>query len=98
MKSVGDKQRKPKMWADSHGRDINYAVQTFRKAKKAEKAKKLAEAERFNSLCGEVTVTKIEPTMPHLLEARREREIKRSSRSTNTNPRSLGTNPRSIGI
>jgi len=98
MKSVGDKQRKPKKWEDPHGRDLNHALKAFRKVKKAEKAKKLAEAERFNSLCGEVTVTKIEPTMPHLLEARREREIKRSSRSTNTNPRSLGTNPRSIGI
>jgi len=78
MKSIGDKQRKPKMWADSHGRDINYALRTFRKAKKAEKAQKLAEQERFNSLCSEVVVTKIEPTMSHLLNDRLERQKKRS--------------------
>lgn len=98
MKSVGDVQRKPKKWADGHGRDVNYAVQTYRKAKKAEKEKKMAESDRFNSLCSEVVVTKIEPTMSHLLEARLERQNKKSSRFNLTNPRALGTNPRSIGV
>ena len=95
-KPVGAKQRKPRQWRDSkHGKDPNYALTTFRKVKKMEKAKKLAEAERFNSLCGEVVVTKIEPTMAHMLEARIERQSRRGTRASGTNPRSLNTNPRS---
>jgi hypothetical protein len=50
--------------------------------------------DEYNSLCGEVTITKIEPTMSHLLEARLERQTKRASRLNGMNPRALGTNPR----
>jgi hypothetical protein len=59
-KPVGAVQLKPKQWSDSkHSKDKNYAVATFRKIKRAEKAKKLSEQERYNSLCGEVTISYI---------------------------------------
>lgn len=94
-KPVGAKQRKPKKWVDTKkGRDPNYALAAFRKVKKAQKAKKVADMDEYNSLCGEVTITKIEPTMSHLLEARLERQTKRASRMNGMNPRALGTNPR----
>jgi hypothetical protein len=37
----------------------NYALATYRKAKRAEKLKKIKELDRYNSLCGPVTITKI---------------------------------------
>lgn len=57
MKSKGAAQRKPKKWTDPSGRDKNYALASFRKWKKIEKSKKAAEQERYNSLCGEVTIS-----------------------------------------
>jgi hypothetical protein len=38
-------------------REKNYALQAFRKAKKAEKRKKTELQERYDSLCGPVTIT-----------------------------------------
>lgn len=59
-KSVGSSQRKPKKWEDTkRGRDKNHALAAFRKWKKIEKAKKQAETDRYNNLCGPVTVTYI---------------------------------------
>lgn len=40
-------------------RDRNYALQTFRKAKKAEARKKSQFQEYYESMCGPVTVTYI---------------------------------------
>lgn len=91
-KPVGATQRKPKQWEDSnHGRNKNHALAAFRKVKRAEKAKKLKAQNEYDSLCGEVVITKIEPTMSHLLEDRLARHGRRANK---TNPRSLGTNPR----
>ena len=59
MKSKGAAQRKPKKWKTAQGRDKNYALASFRKWKKIEKLKKAAEQERYNSLCGEVTISYI---------------------------------------
>jgi len=41
------------------GRNKNYALASFRKWKKAEKLKKTADLDRYNSLCGPVTITYI---------------------------------------
>jgi hypothetical protein len=41
------------------GRDKNHALASFRKWKKIEKAKKQADLDRYNELCGPVTVTYI---------------------------------------
>lgn len=59
MKPVGAAQRKPKKWKTAQGRDKNYALASFRKWKNIEKSKKAAEQERYNSLCGEVTISYI---------------------------------------
>jgi hypothetical protein len=37
----------------------NYALAAYRKVKRAEKLKKIKELERYNNLCGPVTITKI---------------------------------------
>jgi hypothetical protein len=37
----------------------NHALAAFRKVKRAEKLKKVQELERYNNLCGPVTITKI---------------------------------------
>lgn len=95
-KPVGASQRKPKKWINTKsGRDPNYALATFRKVKRAERAKKVADQSEYDSLCSEVVVTKIEPTMSHLLEDRLARQGRRANK---TNPRSLGTNPRAKQI
>jgi hypothetical protein len=54
MKPVGATQRKPKS-----GQSKNPALASWRKWKNIEKAKKQAEVDRYNSLCGPVTVTYI---------------------------------------
>jgi hypothetical protein len=60
MKPVGAAQRKPKKWTDpKHSKDKNHALAAFRKWKRSEKEKKAAETERYNSLCGPVTVSYI---------------------------------------
>jgi hypothetical protein len=60
MKPVGAAQRKPKKWTDTkHGKDKNHALSAFRKWKRSEKEKKAAETERYNSLCGPVTISYI---------------------------------------
>jgi hypothetical protein len=38
-------------------KNINYALRAYRKVKKLEKARKAAEQERYNSLCGPVTIS-----------------------------------------
>ena len=54
MKPVGATQRKPKTgFVDSK----NPALASWRKWKKIEEAKKQAEIDRYNNLCGPVTVT-----------------------------------------
>ena len=58
MKPVGATQRKAKMW-EGNGRDKNYALASWRKWKKIEKQRKQAEQDRYNSLCGEVTISYI---------------------------------------
>lgn len=78
MRKKGVPNNKPKTWETKSARSKNYALAAFRKVKKAEKQKKILEQDRFNNLCGEVTITKIAPTMPHLLEARLERQAKRA--------------------
>jgi hypothetical protein len=56
MKPKGATQRKPKRgFVESK----NPALASWRKWKKIEKAKKAAEEERYNSLCGPVTVSYI---------------------------------------
>lgn len=56
MKPVGAKQRKPKTgFVDSK----NPALASWRKWKNIEKAKRQAEVDRYNSLCGPVTITYI---------------------------------------
>jgi hypothetical protein len=37
----------------------NHALAAFRKVKRAEKLKKIRELDRYNNLCGPVTITKI---------------------------------------
>ena len=37
----------------------NYALAAFRKVKRAEKLKKIQELDRYNNLCGPVTITKV---------------------------------------
>ena len=57
-KPVGATQRKGKKWTDTKkGRDKNYMIASWRKWKKKEAAAKQAEIDRFNNLCGPVTVT-----------------------------------------
>jgi hypothetical protein len=59
-KATGSSQRKPKKWEDTkRGRDKNHALTAFRKWKKIEKARKTAETDRYNTLCGPVTITRI---------------------------------------
>jgi len=59
-KPVGATQRKGKKWTDTKkGRDKNYMIASWRKWKNAEKKKKAAEDERYNSLCGPVSITYI---------------------------------------
>ena len=56
MKPKGATQRKPKRgFVESK----NPALASWRKWKKIEKAKKAEEEERYNSLCGPVTVSYI---------------------------------------
>lgn len=56
MKPKGATQRKPKTgFVESK----NPALASWRKWKNIEKEKKAAETERYNSLCGPVTVTYI---------------------------------------
>jgi hypothetical protein len=56
MKQPGTRQRKPKSgFVDSK----NPALASWRKWKNIEKARKAAEDERYNSLCGPVTITYI---------------------------------------
>jgi hypothetical protein len=38
----------------------NYALSAYRKVKRAEKLKKIKELERYNNLCGPVTITNIQ--------------------------------------
>lgn len=57
-KASGSNQRKPRKWK-GNGRDKNHALAAFRKYKKIEKAKKQADIDRYNELCGPVTVTYI---------------------------------------
>jgi hypothetical protein len=45
--------------ASKKSRDPNYALQTFRKAKKAEARKKSKFQEYYESMCGPVTITYI---------------------------------------
>ncbi len=78
MRKKGVPNKKPKTWETSSARRKNHALAAFRKVKKAEKEKKILEQDRFNNLCGEVTITKIAPTMSHLLEARLERQAKKA--------------------
>jgi len=57
-KPVGAKQYKDKKWTDSKkGGDKNYMIASWRKWKNQEKVAKQAEIDRFNNLCGPVTVT-----------------------------------------
>ena len=59
-KPVGATQLKGKKWTDTRkGRDKNYMIASWRKWKNAEKKKKAAEYERYNSLCGPVSITYI---------------------------------------
>ena len=59
-KPVGATQRKGKKWTDTRkGRDKNYMIASWRKWKNAEKKKKAAEDEGYNSLCGPVSITYI---------------------------------------
>jgi hypothetical protein len=59
-KPVGAKQRKGKRWTDTKkGRDKNYMIASWRKWKNAEKEKQAAEQERYNSLCGPVSISYI---------------------------------------
>ena len=59
-KPVGATQRKGKKWTDTRkGRDKNYMIASWRKWKNAEKEKKAAEDERYNSLCGPVSISYI---------------------------------------
>lgn len=55
-KASGSNQRKPRKWK-GNGRDKNHALTAFRKWKKIEKARKTAEIDRYNELCGPVTIT-----------------------------------------
>jgi len=54
MKPVGTKQRKSRKAGDK-----NYALASWRKWKKIEKQRRAAEDEKYNSLCGPVTITYI---------------------------------------
>lgn len=54
MKPVGAKQRKPKR---GFVETKNPALASWRKWKNIEKARKQAEVDRYNSLCGEVTIS-----------------------------------------
>ena len=57
-KPIGAAQRKPKKWGNTRaGRDPNYMLASWRKWKKQEAAAKQAELDRFNNLCGPVTIT-----------------------------------------
>jgi len=78
MRKKGVPNNKPRTWETKSARSKNHALAAFRKVKKAEKVAKQAEIDRYNNLCGEVVITKIAPTMPHLLEARLERQAKRA--------------------
>jgi hypothetical protein len=59
MKPEGTAQLKAKKWNTTQGRDKNYALAAYRKWKKIEKQRKAAEQERYNSLCGEVTISHV---------------------------------------
>ncbi len=57
-KPIGAAQRKPKKWGNTRAaRDPNYMLASWRKWKKQEAAVKQAELDRFNNLCGPVTIT-----------------------------------------
>lgn len=58
-KPVGSTQRKGKKWNDRRGYDKNYMIASWRKWKKQEAAAKQAEIDRYNNLCGPVTITYI---------------------------------------
>jgi hypothetical protein len=59
-KPVGATQRKGKKWTDTKkGRDKNHMIASWRKWKNAEKEKQAAEQERYNSLCGPVSISYI---------------------------------------
>jgi hypothetical protein len=59
-KPVGTPNKKAKKWTDpKRGKDKNHALASFRKWKKIEKARKTAELDRYNELCGPVSVTYI---------------------------------------
>jgi hypothetical protein len=56
MKPVGSKQRKPKTgYVDQK----NPAIEMWRKRRKLESERRQAEDEKYNSLCGPVTITYI---------------------------------------
>jgi hypothetical protein len=56
MKPVGAKQRKPKVgYVDQK----NPAIELWRKARNLEKKRRAAEEEKYNSLCGPITITYI---------------------------------------
>lgn len=56
----GALQRKPKKWTHPNsGKDINYISKASSTYWEVERTKRLAELERYNSLCGPVTITYI---------------------------------------